>query len=77
MPLMKQLSMGQVMINLNVKEMACGGCVKSITEALTALDAEAAVEADLEKGTVAVQSSLPAETVRQTIEEAGFPASLS
>lgn len=62
---------------LMVKEMACGGCVKSISEAITALDGQAEISADLESGKVEVTSSLDAETVRKTIEEAGFPASLA
>ncbi|SNY92116.1 copper chaperone [Cohaesibacter sp. ES.047] len=65
------------MIKLNVQEMACGGCVKSIKEAITAVDGSAEVNADLESGTVEVTSSAAPETVRQTIEEAGFPAQLA
>ena len=64
------------MIKLKVEEMACGGCVKSIKEALTALDSNVAVEADLETGAVDVTSEASPEAVREAIEEAGFPARL-
>ena len=64
------------MIKLTVQEMACGGCVKSIKEALTALDPSADVHADLEAGTVEVTSKTEPEMIRTTIEEAGFPAQL-
>jgi copper chaperone len=64
------------MITLNVQEMACGGCVKSIREAIERKDQSAKVEGDLEAGKISVETSLDAEIVRQTIEELGFPASL-
>ncbi|TLP45594.1 MULTISPECIES: heavy-metal-associated domain-containing protein [Cohaesibacter] len=65
------------MIKLTVQEMACGGCVKSIKEALTALDGSVNVNADLESGTVEVTSSAEPEAIRAAIEEAGFPAQLA
>lgn len=65
------------MIKLTVQEMACGGCVKSIKEALTALDGSVDVNADLESGTVEVTSSAEPEAIRAAIEEAGFPAQLA
>ena len=65
------------MIKLNVQDMDCGGCVKSVQQAVTAKDAGADVKADLETGVVEVTSSLEPETIRSTIEEAGFPAQLA
>lgn len=65
------------MIKLTVQEMACGGCVKSIQEALTALDTAVDVKADLDAGTVEVQSTADPEKIRAAIEEAGFPAQLA
>lgn len=65
------------MIKLTVQEMACGGCVKSIKEALSALDGSVDVNADLETGIVEVSSSAAPEAVRAAIEEAGFPAQLA
>ncbi len=64
------------MITLNVQEMACGGCVKSIREAIEGKDQSAKVEGDVDAGKITVETALEAETVRQTIEELGFPASL-
>ena len=34
------------MLQLRVNDMACGHCVKTITKAVTAIDAEASFEAD-------------------------------
>lgn len=65
------------MAQFKVSEMACGACVKSITEALKAKDADVAVEANLEAGLVDVTSNLSDEAVRSVIEEAGFPAALA
>lgn len=64
------------MITLNVQEMACGGCVKSIREAIESKDSSATVEGDLEVGKITVETVLNPEIVRQTIEELGFPAKL-
>lgn len=65
-----------IMITLSVQEMACGGCVKSIREAIEAKDQAAKVEGDLEAGKISVETSLAPEDIRQTIEDLGFPASL-
>nr|WP_321458159.1 heavy-metal-associated domain-containing protein [uncultured Cohaesibacter sp.] len=65
------------MITLNVKEMACGGCVKSVTEAVKSIDSAAEVDASLETGEVKVQSGANPEAIRSAIEEAGFPAALA
>nr|WP_321462662.1 heavy-metal-associated domain-containing protein [uncultured Cohaesibacter sp.] len=65
------------MITLNVKEMACGGCVKSVTEAVKSVDASAEVDASLETGEVKVTSGANPESIRSAIEEAGFPAALA
>nr|WP_319390202.1 heavy-metal-associated domain-containing protein [uncultured Cohaesibacter sp.] len=65
------------MIKLNVQEMSCGGCVKSVTEAVKNVDASAEVEASLETGAVTVESGADPEAIRSAIEEAGFPAALA
>ena len=65
------------MIKLNVQEMACGGCVKSVTEAVKGVDAAAKVNASLETGEVKVESGANPEAIRTAIEEAGFPAALA
>ncbi|WP_316861569.1 heavy-metal-associated domain-containing protein [uncultured Cohaesibacter sp.] len=65
------------MIKLNVKEMMCGGCAKSVTEAIKAVDADADVSVELENGSVSVASSAAPDAIRNAIEEAGFPAELA
>ena len=59
---------------LNVSGMTCGGCVGSITRALTAADEDAKVEVDLKSKTVKVESKLPALQIIDVITTAGFDA---
>ena len=62
-------------IVLNVKGMTCGGCIKSIRNALAAHEGIAATEADLEKATVSIEfdpAKIQEATIRSTIEAAGF-----
>jgi copper chaperone len=52
--------------------MTCGGCVRSVTHALTALSPELQVEVDLARGTATLHGDHKEEAVRQAIEQAGF-----
>jgi len=61
------------MITFEVKDMTCGHCVKTITQAVTAVDAEATVQIDLANHRVQLQlAQASAEQLRQAIEQAGF-----
>jgi copper chaperone len=55
-----------------VSGMTCGGCVRSVTNAITARDATAKVEVDLPAGIVTVDGSLSEDTVKDAVEGAGF-----
>lgn len=59
---------------LDVKGMTCGHCVKAVTAAVQALDAQARVEVDLAGGIVRVESTSPAQTIARAIGEAGYEA---
>ncbi|MFI7855369.1 heavy-metal-associated domain-containing protein [Pseudomonas promysalinigenes] len=61
----------------NVQGMTCGHCVKAVTQAVQALDAQAKVDVDLAGKTVNVQSSLTAEQVLAAIREEGYQAELT
>ena len=56
----------------NVPDMDCGGCVRSITEAIHQLDARATVDANVESKKVCISGNADAKTYAQAIEEAGF-----
>ena len=57
-----------------VDGITCGGCVGSITRALTAADEDVKVEVDLNSKTVKVESKLPALQIIDVITTAGFDA---
>jgi copper chaperone len=55
-----------------VSGMTCGGCVRAVTNAITARDAAAKVEVDLPAGVVSVEGDLSEDTVKDAVEGAGF-----
>ena len=66
-------------IKLNVTGMHCGGCVKSVTRVLSELDGVQNVEVSLEEQSAQVtfdEQKLSVATLIETIEDAGFDASL-
>ena len=65
------------MIKLTVQDMTCGHCVKSIKEALSLLDSNVEVNADLDAGTLEISSNMTTDAILAAIEEAGFPAQLA
>ena len=63
---------------IKVDGMSCGGCVKSVTGVLTALDGVAKAEVSLEQKQAVVEfdgSKLTREQLKGVIEDAGFEAS--
>jgi len=55
-----------------VDGMTCGGCARSVSNAIVKAAPAAAVTVDLATGTVMVDGGVPPETVRQAVEAAGF-----
>ena len=66
-------------IHLDVKGMSCGGCVKSVTAALTRLPGVSIVDVDLPTGHVTVNSDMTqgGEALVLALASAGYPASLT
>ncbi|MCK9514733.1 MAG: heavy-metal-associated domain-containing protein [Ottowia sp.] len=60
------------MLEFHVPDMTCGGCVAAITKALQAIDPNVAVETDLARHQLRVQTTASSETVRATLVDAGF-----
>lgn len=56
----------------NVSGMTCSHCVRAVTQAIKALDAQAQVKVDLASRTVEVQSSASEQAIRQAISEEGY-----
>jgi copper chaperone len=62
---------------IKVGGMSCGGCVKSVTGVLTALDGVTKAEVSLEKGEAVVvfdATKVQRPQIAQVIEDAGFDA---
>jgi copper chaperone len=55
-----------------VSGMTCGGCVRSVTNAITARNSAAKVEVDLPTGIVSVEGDLSEDIVKDAVEGAGF-----
>ena len=63
---------------IKVDGMSCGGCVKSVTGVLTALDGVAKAEVSLEQKQAVVEfdsGKLTRDQLKSVIEDAGFEAS--
>ena len=52
--------------------MTCGGCVRSVTNALERLSGDHDVEVSLEAGTVRVRGEHSEAEIEQAVEDAGF-----
>jgi copper chaperone len=60
------------MIEFTVKDMTCGHCVASVTEAVKSVDPAGRCEVDLASRRVKVDSALSAERFAAAIARAGF-----
>ena len=59
-------------LQFTVPDMDCGGCVRSITEAIHKIDPAAKVEADLTTKLVKIGGAADATVYARAIEGAGF-----
>jgi copper chaperone len=62
-------------VTLGISGMTCGGCVRSVTNVLKALDGVAKAEVSLEKNNAVVDydpGKVGVEQLRSSVEEAGF-----
>lgn len=62
------------MIELTLPDMTCGHCVRTVTETVRKLDAQARVDADLPTHRVRIESSRSAEELSVALAEEGYPA---
>ncbi|MCB8823269.1 heavy-metal-associated domain-containing protein [Microvirga rosea] len=62
------------MHSFHVPTMSCGGCLRTVTRAIQALDPQAGVHGDLERQTIDVASTATRDSLLQTLQEAGYPA---
>lgn len=62
-------------LQLNVPNMACSSCVKTITNAIKKVDQTAKVEADPKTKQVAVETDSSESSIKQAIKNAGYAVS--
>jgi copper chaperone len=60
------------MYEFKVQGMTCGGCVKSVTNSIKKVDADASVHVDLSSQIIQIQSSKSQKDFSASIENAGF-----
>ena len=61
-------------MKFHVNPLTCNSCVRSITQALQAVDSGARVDVDLEAGTVDVEGAFDATAVVATLAAIGYQA---
>lgn len=60
------------MIELTLPTMTCGHCVRAVTQAVQAVDAQAQVQVDLDAHRVRIESDQPVDRFRQALAEEGY-----
>ena len=63
-------------MQLQVDNLSCQHCVRAVTEAIRARDAQATVDVDLASKQVAVSTGLPADQVIAALVDEGYPTRL-
>jgi copper chaperone len=58
--------------HFQIPTMTCGHCVRTVTNAILAIDPAAAVDPDLAARTVSVTSTVPTATLSAAIADAGY-----
>ena len=59
-------------IQLQVPDMACDACAKTITQAVLVLDSQASVKADSQTKQVTIETQASESSVRKAITTAGY-----
>lgn len=63
-----------VVIELKIEAMKCGGCANSVTRTVKAVDPDAKVDIDLNVKRVTIDSDMPIDAFKRELAGAGFPA---
>lgn len=61
-------------MKLRIDNMTCGGCARSVTATIKAIDPNASVDIDVASKLVNVQSAADEQKVIDALAEDGFPA---
>lgn len=60
------------MIEMTLPTMTCGHCVRTVTDTVQRIDADATLQIDLPSHRVSIQSALPAERFAAALTEEGY-----
>jgi copper chaperone len=60
------------MVQFQVNGMTCGGCARSVTNAVKGVDGQAKVDVDLATKLVTVETTAQARAIADAIEAAGY-----
>jgi copper chaperone len=63
-------------LRFNIPDMACDGCVQTVTRVITRLDPAAKVEADTKDRTIRVVTLRPPADIERSLTAAGYPPRL-
>ncbi|WP_011583202.1 MULTISPECIES: heavy-metal-associated domain-containing protein [Chelativorans] len=63
----------EILVQFHIKNMSCGGCVRSVTKAVQSVDPAATVLADPATKKVEVTSDQPRALLEAALKEAGYP----
>ena len=67
----------EILMQLRIEDMTCGGCAKSVTAAITSVDPSAKIETDPAARTVKVKTSASEEQILKVLDQAGYPATVN
>ncbi len=62
------------MVKFSVPEMSCGHCKAAIAQAVTAVDAAAGLEFDMQARTVCIRSGLELSALLEVLKQEGYEA---
>lgn len=61
-------------LQLNIPKLVCSGCVKTVTEAIKTVDANATVEANPKTKLINVETQVSKATIEEAIAAVGYPS---
>ena len=61
-------------MQFQIDNMTCGGCAKSVRQAILSIDPNARVTTNPEARTVVVETTATLAALQQVLDEAGYPA---
>ncbi len=64
----------EILMQFDIQNMSCGGCVRSVTKAIQSVDPVAKVTPDLSSRKIVVMSEQSREAFEAALAKAGYPA---